>query len=138
MSLPWLPGGGGGSQFPGGRRMCSRARPAPPSVPQPPQAPVNPALVVLHGHQSCLIPQTGGFRAQGLGPLEDQGGHECTVDTPACQTGAPWEETHMASPGSATPSPCPWNLDLAAWVSVPSQSAGPGGIVGSGGACLSG
>lgn len=48
------------------------------------------------------------------------GGHEGTVDTLACQTGAPWGETHMASPGSTTPSPCPWNPGLgpcgpAAW-----------------------
>lgn len=40
------------------------------------------------------------------------GGHECTVDTLACQTGAPWGETYAASPGSSPPSPRPRNPGL--------------------------
>ena len=100
----------GTSAHEGGRYMHSKAKPAPPRVLQPTRSPVNPALVVLHGHQSCLLPQTSEGRS--CAHPQRTGGHECTVDTPACQMGAPWGETHVASPGSTTLSPCPQNPGL--------------------------
>lgn len=67
--------GGTGTRAPG-------ARPASLSVPQPTLSPVNPALVVLQSHQSCLLHRTGGFRGRGAVPPRGLRGCACTADSP--------------------------------------------------------